>query len=320
MRKQKLRNRTILYCVLAIAIVTAVIAEARIKDDEQAAITASCADAYTRLRAETFTAIEPHIGAKAFYVYDFTNNTELDAHDANTALPLASLTKLMTARLVLASVSTQRLYTITPNDLTSEASIGFVPGDEYSVDALLKAALIDSSNNAAVMLAHSTGLSIPDFVTAMNTEAKSLGLASLRYQSVTGLDIENDTIATAFGSAQDILMLLEKDYADYPAVMAYGSHMTETIYSSTGKSIPLVNTDKAISALSLLVAGKTGYTDVAGGNLAVLWKDSTGRLLGASVLGSTEDGRFADMVRLHNTADIFVSSSDSLAKICPNTQ
>ena len=314
--KNRTQKRLALYSILSIAVLANIVLVTNIREKEQAEIAATCTTAYSRLEDATFTAANAKLGAKAAFVYDFTNKTTLDAKNADAPLPLASLTKLMTIRLTLQSVSPEKLYTIVPSDLASEASIGFNVGDEYAVRELLKAALIESSNNAAVMLAHATGLSAPDFLLAMNAQAKSLGLSSLKYDSVTGLDTDNDSVATAFGSAHDILMLLDRDYADYPSVMAYGTHETDTIYSSTGKSIPLVATDKAIPELPLLVAGKTGYTDVAGGNLAVLWKDPTGRLLGASVLGSTEDGRFADMVKLHDAADIFVSSSDSLAKLC----
>ena len=319
-KQQRLRKRTILYATLAIACVATIVSLTKIGEDEKASVAASCTAAYARIQADTFGIAVPKLGAKASFVYDFTNDAQLEASNANAALPLASLTKLMTIRLALKTVSPNFLYTIVPDDLTSEASIGFVPGDKYAVSELLKAALIESSNNAAVMLARSTGLSTPDFIAAMNAQAKALGLSSLRYASVTGLDTDNETVATAFGSARDILMLLDKDYTDFPVVMAYSTHQSETIYSSTGKSIPLGATDKAIPSLPLLVASKTGYTDVAGGNLAVLWKDPTGRLLGAAVLGSTEDGRFSDMIRLHTAADIFVSSSDSLTKLCSDTE
>lgn len=315
-KKTKKIHRQLLYSLLAIFVIFSGIELSNIKENEKAQIAAVCSQAKVRLVQNTFGATDKKLLAKASFAYDFTMGATLDANNASTPLPLASLTKLMTIRVALKSVSPDALYRVIPDDLTSEASIGFSVGDEYPVHELLKAALIDSSNNAAVMISHSTGLTTPTFLADMNSEAKTLRLSTLSYQSVTGLDIDNDSVATAFGSAHDILMLLDKDYADHSSVMAYGTEPTDTIYSASGASIPLVNTDKAIPELPLLVAGKTGYTDTAGGNLAVLWKEPSGHLLGASVLGSTEDGRFADMIRIHAAADIFVSTTESLSKLC----
>jgi D-alanyl-D-alanine carboxypeptidase len=312
------KRRIFLYFILACAIALAYFELSNIKKSQAADTMTACLDARARLEALTFASINPKLGAKAAFVYDFTDKKELDAMNAGTALPLASLTKLMTIRLALKAGNPDDLYTIVPEDLTSEPSIGFTAGDSYPLRELLKATLIASSNNAAVMLADSTGTSNSTFIANMNAEAKALGLITLKYRSVTGLDIADNSVATAWGSAHDIVMLLDQDYSDHPEIMKYGTHTSDTIYSSTGKTIQITNTNKAISKLPLLVASKTGYTDVAGGNLAVLWQDEKSRLLGASVLGSTEDGRFTDMELLHHTAEVYLTSSNYISSFCPS--
>lgn len=287
-----------------------------IEREERAETAVICAEAYTTLEQSTFSSILPTLKAKASFVYDFTSAQQLAALNADTPLPLASLTKLMTMRVALAHTNPDALYTVRADDFASEASIGFAEGDRYSVRELVRASLVSSSNNAAVMLSRASGTGTQAFIQAMNAEAETLGLPSLRFQSVTGLDARNETVSTAMGSARDIVMLIQQDYADHSDLMSYSTRQTDTIHSSDGKTIPLTNTNKAIPNLQVLLASKTGYTDVAGGNLAVLWREPSGHILGAAVLGSTEQGRFDDLTRLHDTAEIYLSVSSSLSKLC----
>jgi D-alanyl-D-alanine carboxypeptidase len=313
MRKHKVHPA---YSFVAFLAFVSMVAVTIIRSHAETAVAQTCRDARERLEQTTFGAMSGKLGAHAVFVRDITTGADLFGQNATVALPLASLTKIMTLRIMQKSVGLNTVYTITPEDLVSEGSIGFMPGDAYTVGELVKATLISSSNNATHMLAHATGLSTESFITAMNAEAKALGLDSLHFESITGLDVNEDTVATASGSARDILMLLAREHADHPAVFAASTHPSETIRSTTGKTIALANTNKAIGYLPLLAASKTGYTDVAGGNLAVLWREPAGHLLGATVLGSTEDGRFADMVRLHDTTNTFVSGTAFISKFC----
>lgn len=271
---------------------------------------------HASLMQHTFEAVTKNAEAKAIYVYDFTKKQPLFGLNENTSLPLASLTKLMTIRMAAKSVSPNATYTIVKDDLLPDgSSTGFVVGDSYHVIDIMRAAIIASSNNAAVMLARSTKLSIDSFIQLMNYEAKNLGLESLSYKSPTGLDLDN-THASAFGSAQDTVSLLYRDYTDFPKIFSESTKDSVLIRSEAGRSTTLVNTNKAIPALALLVASKTGYTDIAGGNLAILWQEPGGDLIGASVLGSSQTGRFYDMVHVHNAAVLYLSGINSFPNVC----
>lgn len=316
MLNKKSHQRQLLYSLLVVAAIISSSAIRRIERAERAELQAICTEAYANLEATTFGRTTPKLQAHAAYTYDFTTNRELQAMNSDTALPLASLTKLMTVRLALQKNDPEKPYTVRADDLRSEASIGFAEGDSYRVRELVRAALVASSNNAAVMLAHAGAQSTKGFITDMNAEARNLGLPSLTFSSVTGLDAGNETVATARGNAKDVVMLIGRDYADMPEFMAYSIRKADTIRSTDGKTIEVTNTNKAISELPVLLASKTGYTDVAGGNLAVLWRDPSGHLIGAVVLGSTEDGRFSDMIRLHDTVEIYLSTDASLSKLC----
>ena len=255
---------------------------------------------------------------KALYAYDFTTNTVLYDKNGETALPLASLTKLMTVRVALEKdTDPNGLYTLTASDLAPDGSIGMSVGQRYSITSLAYAALIPSSNDAAESLMHSTHLSDQLFFDAMDAEAQKLGLSSLSYNSATGLD-NDDGSASSYGSAKDITTLLYKDSTDFPSLFSATTKANSTIVSDTGVVIPLTSTDLALEQLPLLTAGKTGYTLTAGGNLAIVWKSDRPNhdMIGATVLGSTEDGRFSDMVLLYTAANQLLAAQTSEAQSC----
>ncbi len=302
----------LLALLAAVSILSIANTHAHLKTD----IASICSDARASIRAATFEKRYGTIAAKAFVVQDVASGEMLAARDARTALPLASLTKLMTLRIALQHSAPNEFYTVQSEDLLLDPPIGYAAGQTYRIGEITKAVLVASSNNGASMLASSSGLQREDFIAAMNAEARTLGLSTLRYESVSGLDTGNDTIATAWGSARDIVSLLARDAADFPDIMAFSTQRRVVMTDTAGATTKLENTDKAIDRLPLLIASKTGYTDVAGGNLAVLWKTPTGKVLGAAVLGSTESGRFADMIALHDAATAYLAAAGALPDEC----
>ena len=276
----------------------------------------ACTAQQAALSQSIFAPLASGVQAKAFFVYDFTKKKNLYGVNENTPLPLASLTKLMTIRVALKKSQLSDFHVVTKDDLTSDNFIGFVPGDSYTIRDLVDGALIESLNDAAVMIARSVGLPSDAFIAVMNAEAKNLNLQSLQFSSVTGLDTEANQ-PTATGSAHDILMLLNKNVTESPDVFAPSVRETEIISATNGRSINLTNTDDAIPKIPLLVASKTGYTVSAGGNLAVLWQSPNGDVLGASVLGSSVTGRFTDMIAIHDAANAYQTAALAAStKIC----
>ena len=269
----------------------------------------------TDLVQNIFGPVANSVLGKSFFIYDFSKGTALYGKAENISRPLASLTKLMTIRVALSHTSPLEFYTVKSHDLDSDGFVGFVVGDSYRISDLISGALIASSNDSAVMLAHSTRFSDESFIETMNKTAEDLALPSLHFGNPTGLDI-NDTIATATGSARDILSLLYFDYRDFTDLISVSTKIDSTIKSTNGRPIMLKNTNLAIDKLPLLLASKTGYTDTAGGNLAILWREPSGETLGAAVLGSTESGRFSDMQSIHDSTDTYINALQSLPVFC----
>ncbi|TSC76219.1 MAG: D-alanyl-D-alanine endopeptidase (penicillin-binding protein 7) [Parcubacteria group bacterium Gr01-1014_31] len=129
-----------------------------------------------------------------------------DGTRADEILPIASLTKLMTAMVLLDhdpdwdqvvpitadALAYPQLY-VDPGDVTSE--VPFTSGDRVTVRDLWRAMLVASSNQAAGMLAGASSLTEREFVAAMNTKANALGLTRTRFTDPSGLDPYNVSTA-----------------------------------------------------------------------------------------------------------------------------
>jgi len=130
----------------------------------------------------------------------------------------------------------------------------------------------------------------------MNDLAQQLDLTNMYFLNDNGLDIST-TQSGAYGSAHDVAMLFAYAASTSPQTFAATTQPSVTVYSTTNMAATGTNTDTALDSIPGIVMGKTGYTDLAGGNLAIVF-DTDGHEIVAVVLGSTEDGRFSDMEQL----------------------
>ncbi len=237
------------------------------------------------------------LDAKAAYVYDLTNEKELFAKDASQNLPLASLTKIMTA--VTASEianDPQKVVVINPESLYESGDNGLYAYESWELSKLLQFMLVVSSNDAASAIANSLG-GKETFVNAMNKKAQELNLTSLTFNNPSGLD-ETDVLAGAYGSAEDIAHLLgyaAKTKREIIEPTRYPSFQTTSL---DGLGHTVQNTDTIIHDIPGMIGGKTGYTNLAGGNLAIIFDAGIQHPIVIVVLGSTYDGRFTDVKKL----------------------
>ena len=282
------------------------------------AIAVMCQSMREDLRKSTLGDVLSDISGQSVYVKNMTTGDEYVSKNAKTIRPLASLTKLMTVRTVLRQNSnTEAKYTLTETDTAPYGTtVGIESGAEFRIKDLMLASLVSSSNDSAEALMYSTGIqTASSFYEAMKKESLDNGWQSFDFSGVTGLDFEQKP--TAFGSAEDVASLLVKNVTEYPDVFVFPQ--TElSIRTTTGNAVTLVPTNEAIPSLPLLVAGKTGYTVSAGGNLAILWRHPLAQetYISAVVLGSTFSGRFSDVVKLYTSVNSFLEYEHSLSEIC----
>lgn len=261
--------------------------------------------AQASLAACTRTANAPLVIAKAAYVYDVQSGRSLFEKAGSAQLPLASLTKLMTVDTALEVLGTDAVLTI-HEALEQEGESGFVKGERWKAGALAHFTLIESSNDGAHALGLATektlGLEKGGFVDAMNRRARVLGLSQTYFLNDTGLDI-SPTTAGAYGSARDMALLVTALGSSSPTVVERSTVPMWDFVSVSGKRHTAKNTALLATLYPATVVSKTGFTDLAGGNIVLLFEPIPGRPVAISILGSTRDGREEDAEALAEFAE-----------------
>ena len=244
----------------------------------------------------------PRLSAKAIYVFDLSAGEVLFSNHADAQLPLASLAKLITATIALdlADDFEERVY-ISPEALTPEGESGLILDDSWKVYDLAAFGLIASSNDAAEALAlfaqEKSGL---DFAQLVQDFTRKLNLNQTYLLNPTGLDVSM-TAAGAYGSARDIAAVLEYALKNYPSVFNKTTLAETTFESLNGRQYKVRNTNPRIAEWPLILLSKTGFTDLAGGNLALIFEAGPARPIISVVLGSTLEGRFSDTALIMET-------------------
>jgi D-alanyl-D-alanine carboxypeptidase (penicillin-binding protein 5/6) len=232
--------------------------------------------------------------AKAAIVYDVAMGKTLYAKNADAQLPLASLTKLLTVYAALGELSPNTPITI-PVDVTRlDAPRAFSPGQTFTLADLARLTLTASLNDGAAAIAEATALrenrSQSDMLAGA---AAALGLSQTYAINGSGLDV-NAAISGGYGSARDLAVLAGALVAQAPTIAEATTKSSAQAVSEGGTSFHVTNTDPMIASIPRLLLSKTGYTDLAGGNLAFVFDSGMGHPIAVVVLGSSQKARFTD--------------------------
>ena len=216
----------------------------------------------TRLQTPPPTAREPQLSAASVLLEDLDTGQVLFARDADEERSIASLTKLMTAVIVLRRADPHDVVTVSERASTGVGGIGvselgLEPGERISVEDLLYALLLQSANDAAVALAEHVSGSVEAFVRAMNTEARRLGMRHTRFFSPNGLDDRG------YSTAVDVARLMRAAYAD-PSFRPIDTTKVHEIPSPSGPPRVIQNRNVLLWLYRGSIGGKTGYTAAAG--------------------------------------------------------
>ncbi|NCS98638.1 D-alanyl-D-alanine carboxypeptidase [Candidatus Parcubacteria bacterium] len=242
------------------------------------------------------------IEGQAAIVKDINTGEILYAKNPDVSLPLASITKILTV-LTVDKLSDNNMVNITLEDILTEGNSSLLVGENFNKQDLIDLTLSVSLNDGAAALASnaigSLNLNGPEniFINEMNKLAQEIGMTRSKFYNETGLD-ENEKSAGAYGSASDIAKLFEYAISTNKDLFKATAESDLTITSREGFIHNATNTNKIVDKLPNLLAGKTGHTDLAGGNLAVVIDPSLNRPVVIVVLGSSVDGRFIDVEKL----------------------
>ncbi|MDB5254467.1 MAG: hypothetical protein JWL80_533 [Parcubacteria group bacterium] len=275
----------------------------------------------TKTAANPFDKV--HVVAKAAYVYDVRTGEVLYSKNPDTRIPLASLTKVMTALVATDLASNNSTITVSDAAVQTEGDSGLIAGERFSLKNLLDFSLTSSSNDgmAAVAISlgdlHSTNStaesSIADFVTTMNKKANALGMKNTYYFNPTGLD-ETEHKGGAYGTAKDMSILFSYIITNKPYLLTATTQSAFEVPSLDHTIHVAHNTDALVNDIPGLKGSKTGFTDLAGGNLIVAFDPEIGRPIVISVLGSTEADRFQDVSRLVKTTFAYLHRGDAVSQ------
>lgn len=237
----------------------------------------------------------PAVVGKSAIIWDPTENRTLYEKNSTEVRSIASITKLMTAIVVLESLEakgktldTAGSMTFTADDMADCACLSVGVGDTMTVKDLLYASLTGSANNATKLLSRSAGLSKADFVKKMNARAKAIGLANASFVEPTGLEAGNK--ATAKDVAKLVRFALKFPSA---RAAAQAKSYTYTVQRAAGGSEKrTINNPTHIGSSILAIqdnflGGKTGFTYEAGYCLGAIFRPANGREYIAVTLGST---------------------------------
>lgn len=184
------------------------------------------------------------------------NGAVLHEHNADSQLPIASLTKIMTAVIVIESLSLDETVTIDKRACGVEgSSVYLTAGESLSVSDLLYAMMLRSANDAAAALAYAVSGSIEGFAKLMNDKAESLDMVNTHFANPHGLDSEDH-----YSSARDLAKLTEYALSlpDFADVVSTRSRYIP--YEDDPKARYLINHNKLLGSYEGCIGVKTGYT------------------------------------------------------------
>ncbi|XEC97664.1 D-alanyl-D-alanine carboxypeptidase family protein [Paenibacillus tarimensis] len=201
--------------------------------------------------------------ARSAILLDADSGTIIYEKNSHDKLPPASITKIMTMLLIMEALDDGKLK-LTDTVHTSEyaASMGgsqifLEPGEEMTVEEMLKGIALASGNDASVAMAEKIAGTEEAFVAMMNERAKQLGLQNTHFANCNGLPADNH-----YSSAHDIAVM-SRELLKHGEVTKYTGLYQDYLRKDTEKPFWLVNTNKLVRFYSGADGLKTGYTSEA---------------------------------------------------------
>lgn len=215
-------------------------------------------------------------------LFDLNKHNTLYAKNVHERLYPASLTKMMTALVALKHSSGDMMLTASANVriLESGAQVsGIKEGDKMTLDQALHLLLLNSGNDAAIMVAEGVAGSVEAFVAMMNEEALALGATNTNFTNPHGLNDENH-----YTTVYDMYLIMNEavNYSLFNEIISMDSYTTVyTDKNGASKEISVNNTNRYLQGEAVpegltVLGGKTGTTSAAGHCLSLITKDSSG--------------------------------------------
>lgn len=265
----------------------------------------------------------PDIVAKNAVVFDSVEQKFLYAKNAEDIVPLASLAKIVTADVFLnLNEFRSRLNNQSEiNEITIiKRGVGYNQGDRELVDGekwrpenLIRYALITSSNFAIESVVKSMVDDEFVFTLLMKKSTKDRGFKKFTFNNSSGLPIivknkkTEERISGALGTAKETSLLFDEIFKNNKFIRDASIIQKAQFINLSGNKHQVENVNFALSQIPNVIAGKTGTTDEAGGNVAIILEIQNKQYV-IVVLGSTIEARYEDLAKLASTTEAFATS------------
>jgi D-alanyl-D-alanine carboxypeptidase (penicillin-binding protein 5/6) len=247
------------------------------------------------LRTPAPAAVPPPIDAAAAVLADLDTGRVLFDLNGNERRPIASITKIMTALLVIEETNPTEIVTTSANAASGSgfgiSGLGLQPGERIRIQELLYALMLQSANDAAVALAEHVSGSVNGFVQRMNRRARALGMDGTQFASPNGLDDDG------YSSARDLARLTRTAFEarGFASIVATRFH---TVRSLDAEPRMVQNRNALLWLYPGSTGVKTGFTTPAGFCIVAAAERGDRRLV-AVILGEPGEP-FSDAAALLN--------------------
>lgn len=231
------------------------------------------------------TASKPEINAATYLVADVDTGDVYAEQNAQLALPIASVTKLMTGLVANEIISFDRRVSVQEGGLSNPQDIANTAPKTFFVGDLFYPLLMQSSNSVAESIASYYGKR--SFLQWMNTTAQSLGMTSTTYADASGVSPEN------ISTAEDLFRLATYLVNKKSFILNITRIPNKTIYAEDGSGYQIENVNAPADAPPF-DGGKVGHTTAASDTMASVLSfqvDGGTRHVAVIVLGSNDQGQ-----------------------------
>lgn len=252
--------------------------------------------------------LDSSYSARSVLIFDLTTQNRIAEFHSGDVEPIASLSKIMVGFVALKRLDPGERITLSTEAVETEGEIGvFEAGEVFTFRDLLGAMMIASSNDAAMAIAEAIGerlggKTFPErislFVRLMNDEAMALGMEHTLFQNPTGLD-RTPNKASNFSTALDLEKLIEAS-SKTPLLWEMSRDTEKNIYSTANRLHSLSNINILAGRIPYFIGAKTGFTDIAGESLVILYEYPFGKPTGLILLGADPGRRFIEAASLLN--------------------
>ncbi len=234
----------------------------------------------------------PNLGAKSIAALDVDSGQLIYTKDAGVHLPIASITKLVSALVLLKTHALNETVTVgmLPTYEPADQTMKLVKGQQFKFQDLMRAALIESDDDAIDALATYDSGSLADFSSKMNALMTDWKIEDTHFSNPSGL-VDTNNYASATALTKIAALALHSNF-----IATTVQTKSATIYDLSGRAYNLTSTNQLLNQPGFSGI-KTGYTLAAGQSLVAL-ADVNGHRIVTVVLNSPD--RFAETLSLVN--------------------